>query len=103
MKVSLQDICVKLLEALKLRLKVIPIVSATLEAFGYSSISLYDINHFSSNCQLEVLKQHIIAITRLVKGPKRDKFNLNDIVFGYNLFLKFAKGYVERHNLVSLE
>ena len=54
---NLEGICVKLSQALKLRLKLIPIVKATLNAFSNDFIKSYNEDQFNNPTQLSTLKE----------------------------------------------
>ena len=102
---SLKSISAKLSEALKLRLKVIPIIKSTLNAFSNEFIMSYRENLFFNPAQITKLKERITEIVEHIQQPHRERFAIIDnIVLGYNLFLKFAKSQFNLHeDSVALE
>ena len=105
-KLCLQGIACELKLALSNRLKTTPIITAIVEAFG--KYDWYDENKFNSPEQVSLLKQKVTDICSKLEGPFKTKFYLNstaidDIVTGYNLFMRFSSQQKSAQNDIRVE
>ena len=101
---ELQAVCQKLSTLLDERLKTPPFFFAAFEAF-HSIEEWYNAEKFYAEDQIELLIEKLRNLLEEIKGARRDKFNNNfeDVLCGYNLFLKHHCEDVRQGSSTSLE